>query len=115
MDISAAFTGDRKFLTIAIVNPTQEPQSLNLHLEGAQLANEAHMWQMTGPTRDAANALDKQPEVEVKETGLSSVPETLSIAPASITLYRFVAASVAAAKPHIEDHILSTQVPEPRR
>ena len=98
MDISAAFTGDRKFLTVAIVNPTEDPQSLNLHLEGVQLAGEAQMWQMTGPTPDAANALGKQPEVEIKETGVSSVPETLSIAPASITVYRF-AASVAAAKP----------------
>src|SRR5205823_8872078 len=64
LDISAAFTGDRKFLTVAIVNPTEEPQSLNLHLEGVQLAGEAQMWQMTGPTPDAANALGKQPEVE---------------------------------------------------
>ena len=48
---------DRKSLTVALVNPTQEPQSLNLHLEGVQLAGGAQMWQMTAPRPDAANVL----------------------------------------------------------
>jgi len=103
LDISAAFTSDRKFLTLAIVNPTEEPQSLNLHLEGVRLAGAAQMWQMTGPSPDAANVLAKPTEVEVKENTLSSVPETVSIAPASVAVYRFAAASIGAAMAHIED------------
>ena len=98
LDISAAFTTDRKFLTVAIVNPTPEPQSLKLDLEGVQLAGGTQMWQMTGPSPDAANLLDKQPEVVVTEKALSSVPETISIAPASITVYRIASASVVAAR-----------------
>lgn len=102
LDISAAFTSDRKFLTVAIVNATQEPQSLNLRIDGVQLAGGAKMWQMTGPNPDAANLIDKQPEVDVHEEALPSVPETLSIAPASITVYRFAAAGVTAAA-HFDD------------
>jgi len=104
LDISAALTGDRKFLTVAIVNPTEEPHSVNLHVEGVRLAAEGKMWQMTGKSPDAENVLGKPPEVEVKEA-LSSVPETLTITPASITVYRIAAASVAAAatqNPQIE-------------
>ncbi|HKO18518.1 MAG TPA: alpha-L-arabinofuranosidase C-terminal domain-containing protein, partial [Acidobacteriaceae bacterium] len=115
LDISAAFSSDRKFLTVGIVNPTEEPQSLNLHLEGVRLGSEAQMWRMTGPSPDAANVLGKPPEVDVKEESLSSLPETVSIAPASITVYRFAAASVAAAAPQSEDRVLSTAVPEPGR
>jgi alpha-N-arabinofuranosidase len=103
LDISAAFTSDRKFLTVAIVNPTAEPQSLNLHLEGVQLGSTAQMWQMTGPSPDAANALGKPAEVEVNENVVSSMPETVSIAPVSVTVYRFAAANVSAAMRGIEN------------
>lgn len=89
LDISAAFTSDRKSFTVAVVNPTDQPQPLNLHIEGVRLAGGAQMWQMTGPTPDAANVLDKQPEVEVKENDLTAAPETLQVAPVSITVYRF--------------------------
>ena len=88
LDISAAFSEDHKFLTVAVVNPTQEAQPLNLKVDGVQLGN-AKMWQMTGPNADATNALSKQPEVEVNEKSLDSVPETLSVAPVSISIYSF--------------------------
>jgi len=111
LDVSAAFTSDRKFLTVAIVNPTEQSQSVTLHPEGVRLPGKAQMWQMTGPSPDAANLLDKSQEVEVKEEALSSVPETLSIAPASITVYKFAAASIGAAVPRIENRITFTRVP----
>src|SRR5579859_5693344 len=49
---------------------------------------------------DAANALDKQPEVEVGETELTSVPATLSIAPSSITWFISFARLHIAVVPH---------------
>jgi len=91
---------DRKSLTVALVNPTQEPQSLNLHLEGVQLAGGAQMWQMTAPRPHAANVLGKQPGVVITEKALSPEAETVSIAPGSVTVYRFPAANVPAAALH---------------
>jgi len=91
---------DRKSLTVALVNPTQEPQSFNLHLEGVQLAGGAQMWQMTAPRPHAANVLGKQPGVVITEKALSPEAETVSIAPASVTVYRFPAANVPAAVLH---------------
>jgi hypothetical protein len=61
------------------------------------------MWQMTGPSPDAANALGKPAEVEVKENVVSSMPETVTIAPVSVTVYRFAAANVSAAMRRIEN------------
>jgi alpha-N-arabinofuranosidase len=89
LDISAAFTSDRKFLTVAVVNPTEEAQSLNLHLEGVQLGSGTKLWQMTGPGPDAANALGKKPEVEVSEKSAAAASETISVAPVSINIYQF--------------------------
>ena len=106
LDISAGFSGDRKFLTVGIVNPTEEPQSLHLHLEGVRLGREAEMWRMTGPNPDAANVLGKPAEVGVKEEFLSSLPQTVAIPPASFTVFRFAAASFGVAALHREDHVL---------
>jgi alpha-L-arabinofuranosidase len=99
LDISAAVTSDRKFLTLGVVNATEEPQSLKLQVEGVQVASGAQIWQMTGRSPDAANTLSQVPEVEVKETAASSVPEALQVAPLSITVYRFaIKTSAATAK-----------------
>jgi alpha-L-arabinofuranosidase len=106
-DMPAAFTSDRKFQTAAIVNATEEAQSLNLYLAGVQLAGEGNRWEITGPPPDAANALDKPSEVEFKENVLSSVPETLSVAPATITFRRFSSTSVNAAVPRVKNRPLS--------
>ena len=99
LDISAAFTSDHKFFTVAIVNPTEGPQSVNLQLQGVQLLGEAKMWQMTGPNPEATNVLAKAPEVEVRENVLSSAPEILQVAPVSITVYQFAISQRAAALP----------------
>ena len=99
LDISAAFTSDRKFLVVAVVNPTEQAQSFNLHVEGVQLVAEGKMWQMTGGSPDAANALGKKPEVEVTESSLSAFPKTISIAPLSISIFQFGTNAVA-----IESH-----------
>ena len=86
LDVAAAFSGDRKFLTVGIVNPTEEPQFLKLYLEGVRLGREPDMWRMTGPNPDAANVLGKPAEAGVKEKSLSSLPQTLAIPPASFTV-----------------------------
>ena len=72
------------------------------------------MWQMTGPSSEAADVLAKAPEVQVKENDLSSAPETLQIAPVSITVYRFAVATVAA-RPQIEPGMIALSVPEQGR
>jgi alpha-N-arabinofuranosidase len=89
LDVSAAFTSDRKFLTVAVVNPTESAQKMELHVQGVQVGGKSRMWQLTGPSPDAADAVGKKPEVETVETALPEVPATLSVAPISVNVYEF--------------------------
>lgn len=89
LDVTAAFTSDRKFLTVAVVNPTTSTQRLDLSFQGIQLKGKTRLWQMTGPGVDAANLLGQEPQVETTETALPDVPATLSVAPISINIYEF--------------------------
>jgi alpha-L-arabinofuranosidase len=96
LDISAAFTADRKFLTVAVVNATEEPQSLNLNIKGIQPTGQAQVWEMTGASPGAANVLGKAPEVQVTEKAMPPSAERVSIAPVSISIYQFSAKPMAA-------------------
>jgi alpha-N-arabinofuranosidase len=89
LDVSAALTGDHKFLTLAVVNPTRSVQSIRLNIQGAKLGGRPKLWQLTGPDAEAANRLRQKPEVETVEKPLAEVPDTLSSAPISIQIYEF--------------------------
>lgn len=49
---------------------------------------------MTGKDLNAANHAGEAPQVEVKEIPIGAVPQTLSVAPISINIYRFPVVSV---------------------
>jgi alpha-N-arabinofuranosidase len=89
LDVVAALSADRKSLLVSVVNATDSEQKLDLDVAGVHLAGASTLWQMTAPTVDASNHVGQPPQVAVKETPLSSVPKTLSVAPISINLYRF--------------------------
>jgi alpha-N-arabinofuranosidase len=89
LDIAAAFTADRRFLTVAVANPTASVQKFDLNVQGVHLNGKSKMWQMSGATDDAANLLGQKPQVEIAETALPEVPSTISVPPVSITIYEF--------------------------
>jgi alpha-N-arabinofuranosidase len=91
LDVVAAYTADRKFLTIAVVNATEEAQSLNLDMQGARVTGKSQAWELTGPNVDAANVLGKIPQVRIMEKSLSDVPKTLTVDPISVNIYKFPA------------------------
>ncbi len=88
LDVSAALTSDGKFLTVAVINPTESAQGLNLGVKGIELSNWGKLWCMTGPSPDSATG-PGHAEVEIKETGLIEVPKSLSVPPISINVYEF--------------------------
>ena len=47
------------------------------------------LWQMTGKDLEAANHVGQEPQVNVNEIAIGNVPQTLSVAPISIDIYRF--------------------------
>jgi alpha-N-arabinofuranosidase len=90
LDIAAALTADRKFLTVAVANPTAAAQRFDFNVQGVHLSGTSKMWQMRGATEDAANVLGQKPQVEIAETALTEVPSTISVPPVSITIYEFL-------------------------
>ena len=89
LDIFAALTADRKFLTLAVVNATDSEQKFTLHVDAAQISNTATLWRMTGKTLEAANKVGQDPQVGVEESTFGGTSPTFSVAPISIEIYRF--------------------------
>jgi alpha-L-arabinofuranosidase len=88
LDVFAALTPDRRYLTLAVVNATETAQPLELDLSGRKLAGAATLWQITAAQLGAANRVGQPAEVELKESP-SGAGGSLTVAPISINIYRF--------------------------
>jgi alpha-N-arabinofuranosidase len=86
VDVVAAWTPDRKALTVGIVNATTEPQSLALKTEGTALENSALAWTVAGRDRKDFNAPGKTP-LAIVESKLD-FQGSIAVAPLSMTVVR---------------------------
>jgi len=89
LDMVAALSPDRKYLTLAVVNVTDSAQHFDLNVSGLHVGGAGSVWRMTGSSLDAANHVGKPPEVEVKESTAGAAPKTITVAPISVEVYRF--------------------------
>ncbi len=89
LDVTAAFSEDRKTLTFAVLNPSDAPQELKLSITGTKLATNGRTWRMAPASVDATVTIGKKPEVEVQEQKLTALPETMSVPPFSISIYSY--------------------------
>jgi len=87
LDVVAAWTEDRKRLTVAIVNPTRGPLALSIEVKGATLTGTGRVWQITGPDATAYNEPGRPPGVVIEEKQIAGISGTLVAAPISVTLY----------------------------
>jgi len=113
LDVAAAWTADRKALTIAVVNPTQSETEFRIAVKNANITPEGRMWRVAGPDEMAYNEPGKEPAVPITENAFQlvsasriqsvyakgpnkgSADQTISgglkVAPLSATIYRFSA------------------------
>ncbi len=89
LDVVAALSSDRKALTVAIVNPTESIQKINVDFKGIELQDKTRMWEIAAADINARNVVGQKPEVEIVESPLKQAPKMLEVAPISITLYEF--------------------------
>jgi len=89
LDMFAALTPDRKYLTLGVVNATESEQKVDLNVNGARLEGQSTLWQMTGKDLAAANLVGGPPQVTVKRIVLGDAAGTISVAPISVNVYRF--------------------------
>ena len=88
LDVAAAWTDDRSVLAVAVVNPTEEAQTLDLSIEGARLAGTGTRWFMAPESLDATVAVGQEPEVAVESEPVTGVPSRVTVEPFSVSIYR---------------------------
>jgi alpha-N-arabinofuranosidase len=89
LDMFAAISADHKFLTVSVVNATESEQKVELNVSGVRLSGRSTLWQLTAGSLDGANRAGEPPQVQVKETSIASAPQTITVAPISVNIYRF--------------------------
>jgi len=96
LNVVAAWTGDRRAITIAVSNPTTRKYEFKIDLKGARLAGKGQLWQIAHSHPMVYNEPGQPPRVVIKEKPLSRT-DTLSILPLSINLYKLQAKPVKVA------------------
>lgn len=89
LDVFAALTPDRKYMSVAVVNATESEQKLDLNITGVHLTGPSKRWLLTGENLDAANQVGHPQQLEIKETPIDAASGVLTVAPISISIYRF--------------------------
>ena len=95
LDMFAALTPDRKFLTLAVVNATDQEQKFDLQVAGVRVSGPAKLWQLTGNSLEAADRVGQPPQVVVKESAAGDDAHALHVAPFSVDVYQFPVAPAA--------------------
>jgi len=89
LDVSAAFSEDRKTLTFAVINPSDSEQQMKLAINNIKLSNQGHLWRMAPSSVDATIIVGQKPQVEIQEQQLTMVPDTTAVPPFSVSIYSF--------------------------
>ena len=87
LDAMAAWTEDRKAITLGVVNPLPAEQTLDLAVRGAQLSGAGTVWTLTGPDPMAHNAPGGPQPVTVEDAPLTGGIERAVIPACSVRLY----------------------------
>ncbi len=87
LDIAAAWTSDRKALTVAIVNPTEQEHELPVDLEGVRLSGRGRLLLIANEDPMAYNEPGKEPRVKIVEKTIDNISSKLEAPALSISLY----------------------------
>ena len=89
VDVSAAFTADRKTLTIAIVNPSDTEQKVGVALQGVKIGSKGRVWKIAATNWDPRNDPGKPRELDIVESAVEQGPATLVSPKLSIEIFEF--------------------------
>lgn len=88
IDAMAAWSADRKTLTLGIVNPSLQPAEIPLTVQGAKLAGRGTRWQIAGQDPQAYNDPSAPPRIRIEEAAVP-VADRVTVGPCSVTLFAF--------------------------
>lgn len=78
-DVSVALTSDKKFLTIAAVNSTSEPQNIAFDLENVDVAETGSQWLIHNSDPESYNVPGKEPNVKIVKSEIDFKKHTLTV------------------------------------
>ncbi len=86
LDAQAAWSEDRRTLTVGIVNPSLKEREIALEVRGAKLTGAGKRWQIAGDPM-AYNDPGRPPGVAIEEARVEGLSDRLTVAPCSVTLF----------------------------
>ncbi len=88
LDVAAAWTQDGKALTVGIVNPLDKKVDMPVEFKDVHLSGSGKRWVITGPDPMSYNEPGKKRQVDIVESAVGGVSNSLEVPPISVTLYR---------------------------
>lgn len=85
LDVSAAWKGNK--MTLAVVNPLEEPMSFPIRFEGGQSPAGGTLYLISGDDPMAYNVPGKEPAVGIQSSELESFSKNMTVPGLSISLY----------------------------
>jgi alpha-N-arabinofuranosidase len=89
IDAQAAWSRDRKTLTIGVVNASLKELKVPLTLQGVKLEGTGKRWEIAGDDPQAYNDPDQKPRVLIQEEKASLGAGRLAVEPCSVTVFEF--------------------------
>jgi len=89
LDVAAALSGDHSVLTVAVVNPNDESEVLELKVAGGELGARGQQWTITGPNKWSHNAPGRPRQVDITQSAIADAGGRLELAPLSVTLWSY--------------------------
>jgi len=87
LDAMAAWSSDRKRLTLGVVNPTRTAFDVPLTVRGARLKGTGRLYRIAGPDPMAYNEPGKEPQVVIRESEVTGVTDRVRIPGCSVSLF----------------------------
>jgi alpha-N-arabinofuranosidase len=87
LDAAAALSEDRKTISVAVINPTESEQTLNLDSKGLELTSKRKVWRMAPSDLSVTIVAGQKSGVEAEETAVEAKPERSIVPPFSVSIY----------------------------
>lgn len=88
LNVSAALSEGKQYLTISIVNPTDKVQKIKARILGASLSGSIDRFSLHSADKRAYNEPGLNPSIAINKQELSAFPELLELPPLCITLLK---------------------------
>jgi alpha-N-arabinofuranosidase len=92
LDVSAALKADGRTLVVAVVNATEQTQTLQLGLDGFSAARSGVSRRFVGRSLESQNRVGAAPEITIREQAFHADHGSLTLLPTSVELFEFTAA-----------------------